>query len=62
LLDHAYDNLSFEEIYAALTRKPPAGGGQQQDRAGGPPAPQPAQPGPGPAARHRPAQPRHRQQ
>src|ERR1017187_9357050 len=46
LLNHAYDNLSFEEIYAALTHKPPAGGGQQQGRAGGagiPPGPQPGQ-------------------
>src|ERR1017187_4736284 len=50
LLNHAYDNHSFEEIYAALTHKPPAGGGQQQGRAGGagiPPGPQPGQPSQG---------------
>jgi predicted metal-dependent peptidase len=29
LLNHAYDEMSFEEIYAELTRKPPEGPGQQ---------------------------------
>jgi len=48
LLDHAYDDLSFEEIYAALTRKPP-GGGQEppQQSGGGQSAPSQGQPQPG---------------